>query len=98
MLAYEKCYVLTSTSRGRSYNNHVSAHEPKSDTNDYLLSSNWWLIPSGNCSRATEIVLAAGERSRVPTPPRRWVRVGDAASLVFSPQHPARRRLESISP
>ena len=63
MLAYEKCYVLTS--RQNSFNNCVSAHEPKSYTAAYPLTANWWNIPNGNCSRAAELTLANGQKSLV---------------------------------
>jgi glyoxylase-like metal-dependent hydrolase (beta-lactamase superfamily II) len=69
MLAYEKCYVLTSTKN--SFNNCVSAHEPKSYTPAYPITSNWWNIPNGNCSRAAELILANGEPTHVPTNPDR---------------------------
>ena len=44
-LAYEKCYVLTSTEH--SFNNCIAAHEPKSYTAEYPITSNWWNIPRG---------------------------------------------------
>src|SRR5213083_2070971 len=47
MLAYEKCYVLTSRPGDMSFHNCVSAHEPISYTAGYPLTSNWWLIPGG---------------------------------------------------
>jgi len=68
-LAYEKCYVLTS--RQNSFNNCVAAHEPVSYTPDYPLTSNWWTIPDGNCSRAAELILAPGKTTHVPSPPPR---------------------------
>jgi hypothetical protein len=68
-LAYEKCYVLTS--RLNSFNNCVSAHEPTSYTAAYPLTSNWWNIPTGNCSRAAELTLANGELTHVPASPDR---------------------------
>jgi len=68
-LAYEKCYVLTS--RLNSFNNCISAHEPTSYTAAYPITSNWWNIPGGNCSRAAELVLAPGETTHVPAPPDR---------------------------
>jgi glyoxylase-like metal-dependent hydrolase (beta-lactamase superfamily II) len=70
MLAYEKCYALTSTSAG-SFNNCIAAHEPKSYTADYPITANWWNIPAGNCSRAAELVLSNRERSHVPASPDR---------------------------
>jgi glyoxylase-like metal-dependent hydrolase (beta-lactamase superfamily II) len=68
-LAYEKCYVLAS--RQNSFNNCVSAHEPVSYTPDYPLTSNWWTIPDGNCSRAAELILGPGKVTHVPSPPPR---------------------------
>src|SRR5881396_340324 len=68
-LAYEKCYVLTS--KQNSFNNCVSAHEPTSYTAAYPITSNWWNIPGGNCSRAAELTLANGERTHVPASPDR---------------------------
>ena len=68
-LAYEKCYVLAS--RQNSFNNCVSAHEPVSYTADYPLTSNWWTIPDGNCSRAAELILGPGKTTHVPSPPPR---------------------------
>jgi len=70
MLAYEKCYALTSTSAG-SFNNCIAAHEPKAYTAEYPITANWWNIPAGNCSRAAELVLSNGERSHVPASPDR---------------------------
>jgi glyoxylase-like metal-dependent hydrolase (beta-lactamase superfamily II) len=67
-LAYEKCYVVAGA---HSFNNCVSAHEPLSYSNGYPLTSNWWNIPSGNCSRAAELVLAPGQTSLVPATPDR---------------------------
>src|SRR3989454_1123058 len=64
-LAYEKCYILTSTSN--SFNNCLAAHERLSYSADYPITSNWWTIPNGNCSRAAQLVLAPGEASHVPT-------------------------------
>src|SRR6266446_5080982 len=40
MLAYEKCYALTSASAG-GFHNCISAHEPKSYSNDYPITSKW---------------------------------------------------------
>ena len=68
-LAYEKCYVLTS--KQNSFNNCVSAHEPTSYTAAYPITSNWWNIPGGNCSRAAELTLANGESTHVPASPDR---------------------------
>jgi glyoxylase-like metal-dependent hydrolase (beta-lactamase superfamily II) len=68
-LAYEKCYVLTS--RLNSFNNCISAHEPTSYTDAYPITSNWWNIPQGNCSRAAELTLAPGESTHVPASPDR---------------------------
>ena len=70
-LAYEKCYVLTSNSNGHSYNNCIAAHEPTSYSDAYPITANWWNIQNGNCSRAAELVLAPGEKSRVPANPDR---------------------------
>ena len=67
MLAYEKCYVLTS--KENSFQNCIAAHEPKSYTADYPITSNWWTIPNGNCSRAAELTLAPGQQTLVPSPP-----------------------------
>ncbi len=71
-LAYEKCYVLTS--KKNSFNNCIAAHEPTSYTAAYPITSNWWNIPNGNCSRAAELILSPGEKTHVPanadlTPP-----------------------------
>ena len=68
-LAYEKCYVLTS--RLNSFNNCISAHEPTTYTAAYPITSNWWNIPNGNCSRAAELILAPGELTHVPGNPNR---------------------------
>jgi len=68
-LAYEKCYVLTS--RANSFNNCISAHEPTSYTAAYPITSNWWNIPGGNCSRAAELILAPGVPTHVPASPDR---------------------------
>lgn len=68
-LAYEKCYVLTS--RLNSFNNCIAAHEPTSYTAAYPITSNWWNIPGGNCSRAAELILAPGESTHVPAIPDR---------------------------
>jgi len=70
MLAYEKCYALTSASAG-SFNNCIAAHEPNSYSAAYPITSNWWNIPTGNCSRAAELVLSNGEASHVPAAPDR---------------------------
>jgi len=64
MLAYEKCYALTANSA--SYNNCLAAHERLSYSTDYPITSNWWTIPNGNCSRAAELTLANNEPSHVP--------------------------------
>jgi glyoxylase-like metal-dependent hydrolase (beta-lactamase superfamily II) len=64
-LAYEKCYVLTSTS-SNSFNNCLAAHERLSYSADYPITQNWWTITNGNCSRAAELVLANGEPTHVP--------------------------------
>jgi hypothetical protein len=63
-LAYEKCYVLTAGSN--SYNNCLAAHERLSYSADYPITSNWWTIPDGNCSRAAELTTAPGQKSLVP--------------------------------
>jgi len=68
-LAYEKCYVLTS--KKNSFNNCIAAHEPISYTAGYPITSNWWNIPGGNCSRAAELTLANGEKTHVPANPDR---------------------------
>jgi glyoxylase-like metal-dependent hydrolase (beta-lactamase superfamily II) len=62
MLAYEKCYVLT----GNDNNKCLAAHERLSYSTDYPITSNWWTIPDGNCSRAAELTLANGEPTHVP--------------------------------
>ena len=62
-LAYEKCYVLTSRQGG--FNNCISAHEPVSYTAAYPITSNWWNIPNGNCSRAAELTITNGQKSLV---------------------------------
>jgi len=64
-LAYEKCYVLAASAG--SFNNCVSAHEPLTYTPEYPLTSNWFNIPNGNCSRAAELTLAPGVTSHVPS-------------------------------
>jgi glyoxylase-like metal-dependent hydrolase (beta-lactamase superfamily II) len=69
-LAYEKCYVLTSTSPG-GIGNCIAAHEPLSYSAEYPITANWWNIPGGNCSRAAELALARGEPTRVPAAPDR---------------------------
>ena len=71
LLAYEKCYVLTSRSDGNSFNNCIAAHEPASYSAAYPITANWWNIPGGNCSRAAELVLGPGEATHVPNPPPR---------------------------
>jgi len=68
-LAYEKCYVLTS--KKNSFHNCIAAHEPASYTAAYPITSNWWNIPGGNCSRAAELTLANGEKTHVPANPDR---------------------------
>jgi glyoxylase-like metal-dependent hydrolase (beta-lactamase superfamily II) len=68
-LAYEKCYVLTS--KQNSFQNCIAAHEPTSYTAAYPITSNWWNIPGGNCSRAAELVLAPGESTHLPANPDR---------------------------
>lgn len=82
-LAYEKCYALTST--GPSYQNCIAAHEPVSYTPGYPITSNWWNIPGGNCSRAAELTLANGEPTHLPTNPDRTP-PGQCVSVV--PPHP----------
>jgi hypothetical protein len=64
-LAYEKCYVLTAPS-GNSVNNCLAPHERVSYSDQYPITSNWWTIRDGNCSRAAELALAPGEPSHVP--------------------------------
>jgi hypothetical protein len=85
MLAYEKCYALTSASplsadkRSGSYNQCIAAHEPNSYSDLYPITSTWWNIgvpgvggiPTGNCSRAAELVLSNGEPTHVPAVPNR---------------------------
>jgi glyoxylase-like metal-dependent hydrolase (beta-lactamase superfamily II) len=63
MLAYEKCYVLT----GNDNNKCLAAHERLSYSADYPITSNWWTITDGNCSRAAELTLANGEPTHVPS-------------------------------
>src|SRR5437867_12702035 len=74
-LAYENCYVLTSTSpltpTSGSFNNCIAAREPNSYTAAYPITSNWWNIPGGNCSRAAELILAPGVPTHVPASPDR---------------------------
>ena len=74
-LAYEKCYALTADSPGTGptnggFKNCISAHEPKSYSADYPITSKWWNIPGvdagHSCSRAAELVLSNGEPSRFP--------------------------------
>ena len=94
-LAYEKCYVLTSTSPNRrtGFNNCIAAHEPTSYTAAYPITSNWWNIPNGNCSRAAELYARQrrGDADR-PNPdrtPPKSARFGDSAApdhaIVVSP-------------
>ncbi len=64
MLAYEKCYVLTSGSSG--VHNCIAAHERLSYSPEYPITSNWWTITDGNCSRAAELTLANYEATHVP--------------------------------
>ncbi len=64
MLAYEKCYVLTSNSSG--VHNCIAAHERLSYSAEYPITSNWWTITDGNCSRAAELTLANSEATHVP--------------------------------
>ena len=64
MLAYEKCYVLTSGSNG--VNNCIAAHERLAYSPAYPITSNWWTITDGNCSRAAELTLANNEPTHVP--------------------------------
>jgi glyoxylase-like metal-dependent hydrolase (beta-lactamase superfamily II) len=64
MLAYEKCYVLTAGLN--SYNNCLGAHERLSYSSAYPITSNWWTITDGNCSRAAELILANNEPTHVP--------------------------------
>ncbi|HKC46287.1 MAG TPA: MBL fold metallo-hydrolase [Gemmatimonadales bacterium] len=70
-LAYEKCYVLTSTQN--SFQNCVSAHEPISYTAGYPLTANWWnpQAATGHCWRAAELILANGEPTHVPASPNK---------------------------
>ena len=68
-LAYEKCYVLTS--KQNSFQNCIAAHEPDSYSVRYPITSNWWNIPGGNCSRAAELILGPGEKTHVPANPDR---------------------------
>ena len=82
-LAYEKCYVLTS--RLNSFNNCISAHEPTTYTAAYPITSNWWNIPGGNCSRAAELILAPGESTHVPANPNR---TPPSQCVSVIPQHP----------
>ncbi len=82
-LAYEKCYVLTS--RLNTFNNCISAHEPTTYTAAYPITSNWWNIPNGNCSRAAELILAPGELTHVPANPNR---VPPSQCVSVIPSHP----------
>ena len=82
-LAYEKCYVLTSTQN--SFNNCIAAHEPTSYTAAYPITSNWWNIPGGNCSRAAELTLAPGEPTHVPANPDR---TPPSQCISVIPPHP----------
>ena len=82
-LAYEKCYVLTSTSEGRSFNNCIAAHEPLSYSPAYPITANWWNPEPGHCWRAAELVLANGERTHVPGSPNRTLCVDNIV-----PPHP----------
>jgi len=65
MLAYEKCYVLTS-STPNSFNNCLAAHERLSYSTNYPITKDWWTITDGNCSRAAELVLAPHRASLIP--------------------------------
>ena len=58
-LAYEKCYVIAG-----DVNNCIAAHEPTSYTPNYPITQNAYVGPNG--SRGAELVLAPGERSRLP--------------------------------
>jgi glyoxylase-like metal-dependent hydrolase (beta-lactamase superfamily II) len=82
-LAYEKCYVLTS--RQNSFNNCIAAHEPTSYTAAYPITSNWWNIPNGNCSRAAELILAPGQQTLVPASPNR---TPPSSCVSTIPPHP----------
>ena len=84
-LAYEKCYVLTSTSFQNSFNNCIAAHEPTSYTTAYPITSKWWNIPGGNCSRAAELTLAPGEPTHVPANPDR---TPPSQCISVIPPHP----------
>jgi glyoxylase-like metal-dependent hydrolase (beta-lactamase superfamily II) len=64
-LAYQKCYVLTASTS--SFNNCLAAHERLSYSADYPITSNWWTIPDGNCSRAAELTTVPGQKSLVPS-------------------------------
>jgi glyoxylase-like metal-dependent hydrolase (beta-lactamase superfamily II) len=64
-LAYEKCYILTSTTPN-SFNNCLAAHERLSYSTNYPITQNWWTIPNGNCSRAAELTRANSEPTHVP--------------------------------
>jgi glyoxylase-like metal-dependent hydrolase (beta-lactamase superfamily II) len=69
-LAYEKCHVLTSRD-SEGVNNCIAAHEPVAYTAAYPITSNWWNIRDGNCSRAAELTLANGHKTLVPASPDR---------------------------
>ena len=69
-LAYEKCYVLTSKSRTASTTASRRTSRPPTRPT-YPITSNWWNIPDGNCSRAAELTLATGEKTLVPATPDR---------------------------
>ncbi len=84
-LAYEKCYVLTSTSQGRSFNNCIAAHEPLSYSPGYPITANWWNPEPAICWRAAELTLANGEPTHVPGSPDRTL-----CTRTVVPSHPIR--------
>ena len=95
MLAYEKCYVLT----GNNNNNCLAAHERLSYSTDYPITSNWWTIPDGNCSRAAELTLANGEPTHVPSNVADWDDPHHDPDLAASLAHigSMRQRVRTLS-
>jgi len=51
----------------------------------YPITSNWWNIPGGNCSRAAELTLAPGEPTHVPANPNR---TPPSQCISVIPPHP----------
>lgn len=90
MLAYEKCYVLTSNSAG--VNNCIAAHERLSYSPGYPITENWWTITDGNCSRAAELTLGNNEPTHVPP------NVTTASTRITAPELGGKTGLLRIDP